>query len=185
MRKTKFLLDLKISHRGEYYCVLILTFITAKLTTGVALCTALTEFRPDFIKEAYELAIAFTICLFLWIPGAIYFAKRLSAFDSVLPYMLISNLICISAFFILIIYTLKTHSGNYLLMMSPLIVNFILNIGLSKAFKWNDGLYIWQESSVNVNMLLEIISISVFFILNGNAPAIFNIESLLVFLIIV
>lgn len=137
LKKSKQFLKRTIHNKYEYYGLVALIFLSAKTLVGLITLSALVEIYPPLNTEANIAAYTLIVLGILWTIVISYYNKPLSQYSKRLPMMLIQNVILLLAFFINLMVHIKNGQGfpDYLILLSPLIINFIANIVTIQIYK--------------------------------------------------
>eukprot|EP00347_Sterkiella_histriomuscorum_P007615 403348236 len=186
LKKGAQALERIVTDSYRYYFYLILKILTLKSLVGLITFAALVELFPFLIKEA-DIAATTAICLsIVWLSVILIYYSELETYSKRLPNMLIQNMVLLIAFFINLMVHLNYSEdfSNYLVLLSPLFANFTLNIVTIRIFEKTDNIK-HPIREIIINSMLLAGTVQAYFILEGIFPSIFNLEYLLVYLIII
>lgn len=171
LRHSRHLLNQHVKNKYWYYGFMGLKILTLKSLIGLFSLAALVELFPFLIREA-DIAASITFILALiWLGVILFYYQQIEAYSKRLPNQLIQNMILLIAFFVNLTVHLNYSEdfSNYLIMLSPLAINFVLNI-MTVTYYAEGKLTINDEREILVNIMLLVACGQAYFILEGLFP---------------
>ncbi|CDW72719.1 UNKNOWN [Stylonychia lemnae] len=187
LRHSRHLLNIHVKNKYWYYAFMALKILTLKTLIGLFSLAALVELFPFIMKEADIAATVTLVLALIWLGVILFYYQKIESYSQRLPNMLIQNMVLLIAFFVNLTVHLNYAQdfSNYLIMLSPLMADFVLNILTINFYGKGRKLTKSEDAEILVNMMLLIGCGWAYAILEGIFPQVFNLEYMLVYMIII